>query len=344
MAIFEKGINLVLLGFGNVSKEFIRQFNNQKPNLHKQKLFLKIAAVFNSKGGWVPGPRLSQKSAVFQNPRELMSRHGKKEGLKIIFIDMSNSEIIAEFLYRQYTKGFPIVLSNKRPLCTPLSVKHLDLHKNNIFYETTVGAGLPVIYTIKSLLASGDRNIEIAGNFSGTLGFIMSELEKGSSFSSAVKKAKDLGFTETDPREDLRGTDVARKILILARTLGRRIDFSDVKVRSLYPEKYDGLTVRQFMDELKNLDKFYSDRIKNAKNSGKTVRYVGFIDKNRISAGLIEVDRDSDLGNLQGPDNLIVIKSDRYRKHPLVIKGPGAGAGVTAAGVLNDVISAAKLM
>ena len=328
-----KKIDIIQLGFGTVGREFVRQFISLKPRN------LNLAAVFNSQGTVYP-----EKLSFFRKPEDFMIQHGKKRDMKIIIADMSNSDNTADFLSKQSKRGITIVLSNKKPLCLPYNQHLLDLKSEKVFYETTVGAGLPVVSTLKSLLATGDKIIGIKGNFSGTLGFLMSQLESDMSFSQAVSLVKAKGYTETDPREDLKGTDVARKLLILARTMGMKIDIDNIKVMSLYPSKMDRLSVPEFLERTRELDKYYFDSVKNARKNGKTIKYVGVISKNRISAALLQVDKSGDLGNLQGPDNLIVIRSQRYNLRPLVIKGPGAGAAVTAAGVMNDCITAANLL
>jgi homoserine dehydrogenase len=178
----------------------------------------------------------------------------------------------------------------------------------------------------------------ILGAFSGTLGFIMSALENGTRFSDAVREAWKRGYTEPDPRDDLSGTDVARKALILARTLGRRIELSDIALQSLYTPAVDDADAARFVDKLSALDEEFAERVARAKRDGKVLRYVAKIGK-KISVGVEAVDQASPLGRLQGTANTIVIQSKRYHDNPLVVTGPGAGAAVTAAGVLNDIVA-----
>lgn len=325
-----KNVFLLQLGFGNIGKEVVKQLKDNN---------LRLAALFNSRGGWNPKTR-----ETFSSPQEFISRFNKTGKNKLIVVDVSNTDANSQFLFDECRKGTPVVLSNKKPLCLPLNENILNLNSDRVFFETTVGAGLPFIYTLKSLLVSGDEILEIRGNFSGTLGFILSHLEEGYSFSSAVKKAKKLGFTETDPRDDLRGTDMARKILILARTMGRNINFDDIKVQSLFPKDMGKYTILQFLKKAELLNSYYKNLFKKAAQKSKTIRYVGIIKGSSVSAKLMEVDKSSDLGNLKGPDNLIVFKTSRYLDRPLVIKGPGAGIEVTAAGVINDILHAMKIL
>jgi homoserine dehydrogenase len=198
---------------------------------------------------------------------------------------------------------------------------------------------LPVLDTIAKLQDAGDRVETIVGAFSGTLGFIMTALEDGQRFSDAVREAWKRGYTEPDPRDDLSGTDVARKALILARTLGRRLELSDIALEPLYGASVDDNDPARFVDKLSALDAEFADRVARAKREGKVLRYVAKIGKRAIRVGVEAVDHASPLGRLRGTDNTVVIQSKRYSTNPLVVTGPGAGAGVTAAGVLNDIVA-----
>ena len=243
-------------------------------------------------------------------------------------------------------KGGYIVLSNKKPLAGRLKDFN-DLHrigKMRLFYETVVGAGLPVIQTLKNLIETGDEIIEINGCFSGTLGFICSQLSEGKLFSEAVLEAKNKGFTEPDPRDDLSGLDVARKALIISRIIGQKSELKDIEITGLYPVGMQKLSLPDFLLRLKDLDHFYKRKVKQAKKKNKALRYVAKINPIEFSVKLQEVDALSDIGSLKGPDNLILFKTKRYFRNPLVIKGPGAGGEVTAAGVFADILSIAKIV
>ncbi|XP_060170064.1 homoserine dehydrogenase-like isoform X1 [Lycium barbarum] len=190
-------------------------------------------------------------------------------------------------------------------------------------------------------ISSGDPVYRIIGSLSGTLGYVMSEVEDGMPFSQVVTAAKSLGYTEPDPRDDLGGMDVARKALILARLLGRHFNLDDMKIESLYPEEM-GPDVMPLEDFLRNglplLDKNIEDRINQASANGNVLRYVCFIDDSRCEVGTQEVPKDSALGRLRGSDNVVEIYSRCYEKQPLVIQGAGAGNDTTAAGVLADIL------
>lgn len=210
-----------------------------------------------------------------------------------------------------------------------------------IRFESTVGAGLPVIASTTRVLASGDPVYRIVGSLSGTLGYVMSEVENGKLISQVVQAAKSLGFTEPDPRDDLSGMDVGRKGLILARLLGMRINMSDIEVESLYPDELGPnlMSTEDFIHSgLPSLDKDFSERVKKASSKGNVLRYVCMIEGSRCQVGLQELRKDSPLGRLRGSDNVVEIYSRCYKDSPLVIQGAGAGNDTTAAGVLADIV------
>ena len=204
--------------------------------------------------------------------------------------------------------------------------------------EATVGAGLPIFDTYRKLVESGDRVLTIEGCLSGTLGFVMTEVERGRSFSEALRAAMGKGYTEPDPRDDLSGADVGRKALILGRLLGFPGEPADVAVESLVPAALRPLPREAFLAKLATMDADWAKRAAAAKAKGGTLRYVASVTKKRISVGLAVVPRSSPFFGLKGTDNQVAFTTVRYRKNPLVITGPGAGPAVTAAGVLNDML------
>jgi homoserine dehydrogenase len=209
-------------------------------------------------------------------------------------------------------------------------------------YETTCGAGLPVISTLRSLIDTGDEVIEIVGALSGTFGAIFSDVANGKPFSAAVRSAKEQGYTEPDPRDDLSGLDVARKALILARTMGRRVDLSELEIENLVPEAMRGLSVDDFLARASALDAAMAERAAEAKASGKALKYVATVRPDGpIAVGLRAIGKETVLGALQGPENIISFRTKRYDAYPLNVTGPGAGAAVTAAGVVADVLALA---
>ncbi len=239
--------------------------------------------------------------------------------------------------------GMDVVLANKRPLAGPREASAalaavVERGHLKMLTEATVGAGLPIFDSYRKLVESGDRVLKIEGCLSGTLGFVLTEVERGRPFSEALGKAMAKGYTEPDPRDDLSGTDVGRKALILGRLLGFEGEPDDVAVESLVPAAMRALSPKAFIAGLADLDADWARRAAAAKAKGATLRYVASVTKRRIAVGLQVVGRASPFFGLKGTDNQVAFTTSRYRKNPLVITGPGAGPAVTAAGVLNDIL------
>ncbi|KAL8099715.1 hypothetical protein AgCh_032103 [Apium graveolens] len=271
---------------------------------------------------------------------EVASSLGKSKGLTIV--DCSASLETIGVLKQVVDLGCCIVLANKRPLSSSLEdFDKIFRDPRRIRHESTVGAGLPVIASLNRVLSSGDPVNRIIGSLSGTLGYVMSEVEDGKLFSEVVRTAKNLGYTEPDPRDDLSGMDVARKALILARLLGFRINMDSIKIESFFPEDM-GPNVMPVNDFLENglplLDKHIEDKIKKASSNGNALRYVCVIKDSRCEVGIRELPKESALGRLRGSDNVLEIYSRCYNQQPLVLQGAGAGNDTTAAGVLADIL------
>lgn len=265
----------------------------------------------------------------------------------LIVIDTTGAEMTDAHL-ACLRRGIPVVTANKKPIAD-----HTDAYEEiqrlgrmgnmRYWYETTAGAGLPVISTIKELVDTGDEVLEIAGCLSGTLGYICSQLDTGRSFSEIVVEAKSLGFTEPDPREDLNGMDVARKALILAREIGYEINMPDLDVDGMVSQTLlDAPTVDDFMTGLIEEDQEYAERVAGARAEGHVLRYIASVKDGGCRVGLQSVPADSPTGSLKGPDNIVVCTTARYRENPLVIRGPGAGPEVTAGGLFGDLIKSAR--
>jgi len=231
-----------------------------------------------------------------------------------------------------------VVLANKHPLSGPWEKARQFLEHPHLRYEATVGAGLPVVATLRYLLDTGDQVAAIEGCLSGTLGYLCAELERGVSYSAAVYQARSLGYTEPDPREDLSGRDVARKALILARTAGWPLEMEDLSIEPLYPPSLGRLSTDEFMEAAATLDDAYTSRVQEAEAAGRVLRYVARVGPDGGDVGLLPVPQDSPLGALRGPANYVVFHTHRYDETGLVVSGPGAGPEVTAAGVLEDIL------
>ena len=355
---------LTLLGFGQIGRELAAQLTAQEKHLRNELgLDITIVGVADRSGIKVQEQGFSatalqklakQKAAggrLFANDSPLSIAELQKAmeqelwllpSHRPILVDLTSEET-APLIQKALENGFHIVLANKKPLAVS-QIQFDELIATarerglSLRYEATAGAGLPVLDTLAKLQEAGDRVETILGAFSGTLGFIMSALENGTRFSEAVREAWKRGYTEPDPRDDLSGTDVARKALILARTLGRRLELTDIALESLFTPAVDDPDPARFVDKLKTLDDEFAGRVARAQRDGKVLRYVAKIGR-RITVGVEAVDQASPIGRLQGTANTIVIQSKRYHDNPLVVTGPGAGAAVTAAGVLNDIVA-----
>ncbi|HWW60256.1 MAG TPA: bifunctional aspartate kinase/homoserine dehydrogenase I [Thermoanaerobaculia bacterium] len=355
---------LTLLGYGQIGRALASQLVAQEKHLRSELgLDIKVVAIADRSGvkieekGFTPGAlnRLAKQKAtgarLFDGDSlltipQLQSAMEKELWLlpshRPILVDLTSEET-APLIQKALENGFHIVLANKKPLAVSQIAfdELIETAKSRglaLRYEATAGAGLPVLDTLAKLQEAGDRVEQILGCFSGTLGFLMTALEDGKPFSEAVREAWKLGYTEPDPRDDLSGRDVARKALILARTLGRRLELDQIALESLYTPEVDDDEAPRFVDKLKALDAGWAERVARAKRDGKVLRYVAKIARS-IRVGIEAVPVTSPMGGLRGTANQVVIYSKRYHDNPLVVTGPGAGAQVTAAGVLNDIVA-----
>ncbi|MFH5832761.1 hypothetical protein ACG2F4_13210 [Halalkalibaculum sp. DA3122] len=280
------------------------------------------------------------------NWNHILDKLTKEGPEKLVFIDATGSAEVARL--------YPPILESNIHIATPSKrantfeqefyeqLQHITQHKDVEFcYEPTVGAGLPILSTVTRLLETGDTITEISGVGSGTMTYLFNELEQGTPFSKAVIKARKLGYAEPDPRDDLSGEDVARKFLTLARTLGLKVERSELNIQTLVPEHLTSVDRDTFLTELSEVDEYWKSKIEHAKERNETLRYVGNLTNHDISVGIKSVPLDSPIGRLSGTDNLFQITTKRYSNSPIVIQGPGAGKEVTAAGVLSDVLKIA---
>ncbi len=263
--------------------------------------------------------------------------------LDAIVLDLTANDETTDALMLALERGYSAVLANKKPLTGPYESFRQLLDGNRLRYEATVGAGVPVIATLReNLLASHDTVHSIEGSLSGTLGYLTSGLQEGEAFSTLVRNAKALGYTEPDPRDDLGGMDVARKALILARTVGWPLELDQIFVEPLYPQVLDQGSVDEFLRVISALDADYQTSVASARIHGNTLRYAVSLDEGAAKVGLKAVALDSPLGRLQGSDNLVAFHSEIYKDSPLVLQGRGAGVHGTAAGVLADIVALAR--
>jgi bifunctional aspartokinase / homoserine dehydrogenase 1 len=261
-----------------------------------------------------------------------------------VFIDNTSNKEIAEFYEEILQNAVSIVTPNKIANSGTYE-RYLALKKASkrsgakFLYETNVGAGLPVINTLQDLINSGDDVLKIEGVLSGSLSFIFNSYDGSTSFKEIVLKAKELGFTEPDPRDDLNGMDVARKILILSREAGYPLEPKDIVVKNILPQAcIDAPTVDAFFDELQKADATFKGMILKAKEQNQKLCFIASMSEGKAEVSLQAVDSAHPFFALSGSDNMISYTTARYKSNPLVIKGPGAGAEVTAAGVFADII------
>ncbi|KAG7025167.1 Bifunctional aspartokinase/homoserine dehydrogenase 1, chloroplastic [Cucurbita argyrosperma subsp. argyrosperma] len=269
-----------------------------------------------------------------------------------VLVDCTANPDIASNYYNWLRRGIHVITPNKRansgPLDQYLKLRALQRQSyTHYFYEATVGAGLPIISTLRGLLETGDKILRIEGIFSGTLSYIFNNFTSGKSFSDIVSEAKQAGYTEPDPRDDLSGTDVARKVIILARESGLKLELADIPVENLVPEPLRAsASAEEFMQQLPRFDVELTRKRQEAENAGEVLRYVGVVDVEN-QRGFVEMQRyknDHPFAQLSGSDNIIAFTTTRYRTQPLIVRGPGAGAQVTAGGIFSDILRLASYL
>ncbi|XP_016472119.1 bifunctional aspartokinase/homoserine dehydrogenase, chloroplastic [Nicotiana tabacum] len=309
---------------------------------------------------------LSESGIDLSKWRELLSLKGEMADLSkfvhhvrgnhfipnTVLVDCTADARIASHYYDWLHKGIHVVTPNKKansgPLDQYLKLRALQRQSyTHYFYEATVGAGLPIISTLRGLLETGDKILRIEGIFSGTLSYIFNNFAGSRAFSQVVKEAKEAGYTEPDPRDDLSGTDVARKVIILARESGLHLELSDIPVQSLVPEPLrDCASAEEFMQQLPQFDQQLAKQRQEAEDAGEVLRYVGVVDVVN-GKGTVELQRygkEHPFAQLSGSDNIIAFTTERYATQPLIVRGPGAGAEVTAGGVFCDILRLASYL
>ncbi len=356
-AFFEqltKTLYAFCLGTGNIGKTLFKQLNAHAEFLQANNgIQVKIAGISNTRKMLfnIDGIPLDSWETALQEagePADLEMFVARMQSMNLpncVFIDNTASPKPIELYEEIFKSTISIVTCNKIGNSSVYSQYKTfrdtaRQHGVDFFYETNVGAGLPIIRTLKDLMNSGDRIQRIEAILSGTISFIFNNFKGDVSFHDVVKMAQEKGYTEPDPRDDLRGTDFMRKMLILARDGGYALEASDVQLENMLPEAcLNAISVEDFYETLKAEDAYFANLKNEAEAEGKVLRYIGQLDKGQVSITLQMIDENHPFYTLSGSDNIISFTTDRYKERPLVVKGPGAGAEVTAAGVFADLIN-----
>lgn len=346
---------IFVLGFGGVGRALVRQIISAR-ELHakRNRLYLQIIGLADSSGVYVDFAGITdQRLGQLIETKTKTGRLGVEQipfstsylvsalPAGTIIVDTSATNQTVPVLLEAGRRDWGIVLANKLPLAGELAWFD-GITMVPARWETTVGAALPVIATLNTLLNSGDHVQRIEGSLSGTLGYIAAQLEAGIRFGDAVRDARQRGYTEPDPRQDLGGLDAARKALILARMLGYRLEMHDVSVESLYPSEMDGLSVDEFMHEVDRLNEPMVRRATELTRAGRKLRYTAVVEDGACQVALAGVDSQNKLGTIRTSDSMVVFTTRFYRDNPLAISGRGAGQEVTASGVLGDIIGLSR--
>jgi len=349
-----KQINLFVAGTGNVGGKLLAQLHQQQQYLQQHlRLQVRIVGMANSKK-----MAFSDEGIDLNNWREQLQKGEAMDLSKFIetirsknlrnsvFADVTANETVAQVYDQLLSKSISVVACNKVACSSAFAyykkLKDLGREYNAFFlFETNVGAGLPVIGTLNDLLRSGDVVNRIEAVLSGTLNFVFNNYDGTRSFAQVVKQAQDEGYTEPDPRLDLSGTDVMRKIMILAREAGERLEMDDITNNTFMPASCMVGSVDDFYKEMEKQEDHFKEIYKQASGAGKKLKFVAKYQNGKASVGLQHVDPQSDFYHLYGKDNVVLFYTNRYPDQPLVVKGAGAGAEVTASGVFADIIRAA---
>ena len=347
-----KQLNLFVMGVGNVGEKFIEQINQQKKFLKENlRINLRVVAVSNSRKMYFDedGMPLKEWQSLLEkgetaNKEQFIANVKALNLRNSIFVDITANEEVSK-TYEQYLKQNVAVVTCNKIACSSAydnykNLKSLSRKFNAPFlFETNVGAGLPIIDTVKNLIASGDKVHKIQAVLSGSLNFIFNNFDKNNTFHDVVKEAGIQGFTEPDPKIDLSGIDVARKILILIRESGYQMEIEDIENKSFLPKECMGTTNNEaFFASLKEHAKHFESILAEANQKESRLKFVAQFENGKASVGLQFIPKDHPFYNLEGKDNIVLFYTDRYTDQPLLIKGAGAGAAVTASGIFADVI------
>ena len=350
-------IDVFLVGCGVVGSELIAQISRQQASLKEQNIVLTVYGIANSKGmvfnqegidldNWQAAVTqgIAQQNAQAVTVDNLKAFVRDNHLINPVFVDSTSNESLAMSYLDYLAEGFHVVTPNKKANTDSWEyyqkLRSTAQQANTRFlYETTVGAGLPVIDTLQSLIKAGDKLQRFEGILSGSLSYIFGKFEDGMSLSQATAIAKENGFTEPDPRDDLSGLDVARKLLIMAREAGMQLELSDINIEPVLPITFDDSgAVNDFMANLTQLDEEFSQRVAEAKLVGKVLRYIGTIVDGKCQVSIEAVEASHPLYGVKEGENALAIHSRYYQPLPFVLRGYGAGAAVTAAGVFGDLL------
>lgn len=351
-----KVLNLFVCGVGTVGGQLLEQIHDQYEELKRTKrLKLNVVgiatskkALFNRDGIDLANYRELLADAPESNDKKLRDAIIEMNCFNSVFVDCTASKDVAEIYQPLLEHNISVIAANKIAASSSYEkyalLKETALARGVFFrYETNVGAGLPIIGTINDLRNSGDVILKIEAVLSGTLNFIFNELSADVTMSEAVRRAKELGYSEPDPRIDLSGKDVIRKLVILAREAGYKVEKTDVEKHLFIPDEFFEGSIEEFWKNLPKLDADFEARRKQLDAEGKRWRFVATFDHGKLSVALKEVDSTHPFYNLQGSNNIVALTTERYREYPMLIQGYGAGASVTAAGVFANIMSIANI-
>ena len=348
-------IEVFAFGAGTIGGTMIDQIRDQKQKLLKENVDIKVLAIttidgmiLNEEGIDLSDWRSLMKKPDFpfgpQNVDDIIKFVKEKKPLNPVFVDCTASYDLPERYLDILNAGMSIATPNKRANSMDINFYHElrrtanKMHRR-FLYETNVGAGLPIIDTLQNLYKSGDKLESFNGIMSGSLSYIFGKLDEGVPFSQAVLEAKDLRYTEPDPRDDLEGKYVARKALIIARESGYDIELTDIEMFKVFPDSFDPSgTVEEFLAKLPQVDDYFNKKMAELKKQNKVLRMGASIKDGKVSVGMMEVGKDDPLYGVRGGENAFVFYTERYQPIPLTVRGYGAGAGVTAAGVFGDIL------
>jgi len=356
-ADLKKTLHIFCLGTGNIGKTLFRQLLNQSPMLAKNNdLEVKVMGISNSRQMYLSNTAIDldnweQEMTANAQPADLKEFVKEMKAMNLpncVFVDNTASSYPVNFYQQILESSISVVTCNK--IGNSAEYSQYDAFKKaarkygvDFHYETNVGAGLPIIRTLKDLMMSGDNIASIEAILSGTISYIFNNFKGETAFHEIVKSAQDLGYTEPDPRDDLNGKDFMRKMLILARDAGYALEESDIEIQNMLPPSCMAAeSVADFYKELENNAAYFENLKSEAAAGAKVLRYIGKLEAGKVAITLQMVDDSHPFYMLSGSDNIISFITDRYKDRPLVVKGPGAGAEVTAAGVFADIINVGK--